>query len=133
MCLIVKQNWFRSLFRMKPRIRTAKKDIVVYKLLAEDRVHDELASYYYTNFHWSIGKVYSSPLVVEKDKYYYFVEKGFHSFLSKPSHDHILFYFPPLHPFFQALYKAIIPKGSKYIIGEKDEVVSDHLKIVERC
>lgn len=133
MCLVVKQNWFQTLFRMKPKIRTAKKDIVVYKLLAEDRVHNELASYYYTNFHWSIGKVYSSPLVVEKDKSYYLVGKGFHSFLNKPSHDHILFLFPPSYPFFQALYKAIIPKGSKYIIGEKNEIVSDHLKIVERC
>lgn len=116
MCLIVSD----------PEIKVAEKDIVVYKRLKLDR--EILCSPYYLKI-WSLGKLETleSSLYLEnintEDDNYYVVDQGFHAHLYVEDAIH----YPGT-----VVYKAIIPKGSEYIIGECNEVVSNQLILIRK-
>lgn len=62
-------------------------------------------------------------MIIEKSRRLCYVDVGFHSFTI------------PTHGIFSHsldLYNAIIPKGSHYIIGEDDCIVSDQLIITSK-
>lgn len=120
MCLMVKRNWFRDLFKITPKLKVARKDIVVYKYLSQD-LHGLISPIYFQR--WRSGECYTStPIVIKRMKRIgYLVETGFHSY-TKPRPFH-------LGTHLGKLYNAIIPKGSRYIIGEEDCIVSNQLII----
>ena len=123
MCLIVNQNWFQRLFYTTLKVKVAKEDINVYKVLTQD-AHSLISPCY--SYRWYLGRLEESPMIIEKYKRYprYYVNVGFHSFTI------------PIHGIFRnsagTLYNAIIPKGSHYIIGENNCIVSDQLIIISK-
>lgn len=120
MCLIAKQNWFQRLLNTTPKVKVAEEDINVYKVLRQDAYGLRSPCYCYK---WCLGKLEQSLMIIEKTKsnLLYYVNVGLHS------------YTIPTYGIFShsygTLYNAIIPKGSRYIIGEDNCIVSDQLII----
>lgn len=123
MCLMVKRNWFRDLFKITPKLKVAKKDIVIYKYLSQDSA-GLMSPVYFQR--WCLGECCTStPIVIKRMRHVgYVVETGFHSY-TKPRPFH-------LGRHLGELYNGIIPKGSHYIIGEEDCIVSDQLIITSK-
>ncbi len=122
MCLIAKRNWFQRLFDITLKVKVAEEDINVYKVLTQD-AHGLVSPCYH--YKWCLGKLEQSPMIIEKTKgHIYYVDVGFHSFII------------PTYGIFShsygTLYNAIIPKGSRYIIGEDNCIVSDQLIITSK-
>ena len=137
MCLVPKQNWFRKTFHMKPKIKIARKNIKVYKLL--ECSSGRLFSYFFTWYEWELNKIQASPIVITTQKYAikettnvlqrWIIEQGLHSYLD-PNMCISIKRFPSLIK--SNLYNAIIPKGSHYIIGDEGDIVSDRLIITNK-
>ena len=119
MCLQVKLNWFQKLFKITPRLKIAKHDIKVYKLLREG---EKLESPFFPQI-WTPGKLATSPIIIVKGIGRCFVEIGFHSLLDPEDK------FPWA---IVQMYNAVIPKGSFYLIGDFGDIVSDQLIITSR-
>ena len=120
MCLYTKQ--------IKPKV--AEKDLVVYKVLDYN-----MGSPYYGLLYPLNRKVTSELLcydhVWNPRNQLFNVEEGLHAFtnrLAAHSHAQCLEY---SNGHIQFVYKAIIPKGSKYYIGIDNDIASDAL-IVKR-
>ena len=124
MCLYTKQ--------IKPKV--AEKDIVVYKVLDHNMGSPYYGLLYPLNEkRTSILKRYDWKWE-EKGYKIYDVEEGLHAFtkrlaayvkqyyLNQPDRNNLATY---------SVYKAIIPKGSKYYIGLDNDIASDAL-IVKR-
>lgn len=92
-----------------PRVRIAKDDIKVYKILMVQKCDNDLCKYvapYYEKFCYEIGKVYSADkieVIYNEDEGFpcYFIEYGFHSY--SPDCNVDIF-----HSFFYGVYNKTI-------------------------
>ena len=99
MCLQTKQN--------QPKIAT--KDIVCYKEVFSLDVESEILTSIYQGFDYKIGELYTTEISISNDindDFYYEVNRGFHSWESKPRVRVGL-----------TRVKCIIPAGSEYYEG----------------
>ena len=126
MCLIPKES-----------AKIAEEDIVVYKLLGKC-----LNGAYYSPWRdapYEIGKLYTANiryhecLLNKGDEYPIkttIIEEGLHAYI-----DHstavLTSAMVPISGLF--IVKAIIPRGSMYVLGTGNEIVSTQLKLIEEC
>lgn len=117
---------------MPPRIIKAKKDVPVFKVL-----HIDMTSVY-TGFRYVLNTAYST--VLDTPKYWYVMQSGFHSYTYdvtlKRDHGRLDINDPmgiQLDYFLTKLIRAdcVIPKGSKYAINERGEVISEKIKVID--
>ena len=129
MCLVPKLNWFRRLFRMKPKIRIAEEDIKVYKLLTMS--FGRYWSFFFSSYEWKLNKPQKEPIIFRKTEVYkhWVIDNGLYSYINFYKSSFII-NFPSLVE--TNLYNAIIPKGSHYIIGDFGDIVSDQLIIIDK-
>lgn len=109
--------------------QTASQDIVVYKVLLKCE-NQLIAPFHY--FEYSINETVFKTNFTETE--YGEIEEGFHSVLSIDSalgYQHLL----KTHYWNReyVICKAIIPKGTVYIKGCDNDIVSLALKITEIC
>lgn len=131
MCMILDQ-------KTKPRARVAKDDIICYKVLdvINEGSSDAFAESPYRYFKYSFNRVYRSRIEISgcpMDEWY--IEEGLHSFVSfKAAENEIRD--NAFNDVNQYIFVAVIPKGSKYYIGDfngtKDCYVSDALMVLRR-
>ena len=141
MCLLIKTNNGKY-----PRAQRAKTDIVCYKLLFEPKT-GPLTSPYYSDTIWETGLIkkasrFFRPLpkaIKLRGGYsYYELRHGYlHSYgrVDVAENWLSLFQVAGMHTFYNGryvVYKAIIPKGTVYYEGERDELASRKLKLIER-
>lgn len=121
MCLIINQVNYPDL---KPA--TAKNDIFVYKLLSH--VNDTYRTPYMNYpIHFRLGKsIVKSKLLITPISHgaYYTVTEGIYAYLKQ---NYLLrFRYPD-----EYIFKAVIPKGAHYFIGDKNIVVADKMIIFD--
>lgn len=117
--------------------RTAVNDIQVYKILKERRTwifnRIKYVSPYY-HFRYKLNKIYESRLKLDSQTQedILMIENGLHAFTNLHRAE---YYRTTTEPYCGTwvIFKAIIPKGSTYYINGMEEIVSNKLKIVERC
>ena len=140
MCLLIKTNNGKY-----PRAQRAKTDIVCYKLLFEPET-GPLTSPYYSDTIWETGLIKKAPRFFRplpkatKSGPYYELRHGYlHSYGRVDVAEQWLSLFnggnAGLHIFNNGryvVYKAIIPKGTVYYEGERGELASRKLKLIER-
>lgn len=126
MCLIPKDS-----------AKIAEEDIVVYKLLSKD-----LNGTYYSPWRYApykIGKLYTANIRYHErllDKGYEYlikttiIEEGLHAYVDY-STAILTSMMVPISGLF--IVKAIIPRGSMYVLGTRNEIVSTQLKLIEEC
>jgi hypothetical protein len=136
MCLAVKKG---------TRVKTAKEDIVVYKLLAED---DNIYKSPYQHVEWKIGETKEEEIQVEKEERCFFDDKDetdnglCNYYITESDKNKFTFYSKGLHSVGSIerakvsqrdhiIVKCIIPKNSKYYHNVSDLYVSNKLTIVE--
>lgn len=135
MCLVKQKNWFQKLFNLKVKPKKARKDIVVYKVLRKTALCDYLYSPV-RDFRYDLNKLYKvDSLDIHYDcpgSTFIKVERGLHAYSTlKRAKDK----FDTAYPYYR-VYQAIIPKGSLYIEGEDEEIVSNQLivqKEIQLC
>lgn len=126
MCLIPKES-----------AKIAEKDIVVYKVLSK-----YLNGAYYSPWRdapYEIGKLYTANiryyerLSHKVDEYLLkttVIEEGLHAYIDY-STAVLTSAMVPIPGLF--VVKAIIPRGSMYVLGTRNEIVSTQLKLIEEC
>ena len=126
MCLIPKES-----------AKIAEKDIVVYKLLGKC-----LNGAYYSPWRdapYEIGKLYIANIRYHKrlshkvDEYLIkttIIEEGLHAYIDYSTAVLTSAMVPTSGLF---VVKAIIPRGSMYVLGVGNEIVSTQLKLIEEC
>ena len=126
MCLIPKES-----------AKIAEKDIVVYKLLSKD-----LNGTYYSPWRdapYKIRKLYTANIRYHErllDKGYEYlikttiIEEGLHAYVDYSTAILTLMMVPISGLF---IVKAIVPRGSMYVLGTGNEIVSTQLKLIEEC
>ncbi len=109
--------------------RTANKDIIVYKLLLKKKARNGTFKYIspFKEFQYKKGEHYyqtddwctATVVSVGSMGFYLEINEGLHSYLN---------------PFFAStwynnsvLVKMVIPKGSRYFMGQNGDIVSDNL------
>lgn len=116
MCLVAKDK----------KILIAKKDILVYKTVFDK--HGEWTGIFFDRRCYEYNtSVRAERYTVFGDKgieHLYFsyrnsVDEGFHAYRIKKKHFYMRHY--------TEMKKAIIPKGSEYVIGEEDDIVSSDI------
>lgn len=131
MCLVGNKNWRQTilpfLFKVKPSIAT--EDITVYKILERYSLTSEKWYSPYRGVRYILGKSYRSDLEIyqRSSKLTFTVEEGLHAYTSLEKAMSMSSYRSHLE-----VFKAIIPKGSEYLIGEHNEIVSNHLVVVQK-
>ena len=121
MCLYIRKDRFSYNF--------AEQDIIIYKVLV--CINEQL----FTPFQCTqvdINKLLSSttPEIIEETKNYYVIGSGFiHSYTNyRDAVDYATMANCTLKNMNYFVYKAIIPKGVKYIIGENGQICSKCIK-----
>lgn len=125
MCLIPKES-----------AKIAKEDIVVYKILVK-----YLDGVYYSPWRdapYKIGKLYTANiryrLHVRADVNFlirdWIIEEGLRAYIDY-STAILKSMMVPVSGLF--IVKAIIPRGSMYVLGAGSEIVSTQLKLIEEC
>lgn len=128
MCFIISS---KQIINGKPKPDIATKDIEVVKF-CDGPIKILWWTFYSSPMYrklYRMGKIYRSVLKPSKNCYEYKSKKGLYSYNYEKSRRK--FYFLS-----DKLFKAIIPKGSKYYISEDEiEYCSNKLKIIEevRC
>ena len=125
MCLIPKES-----------AKIAEEDIVVYKLLLKC-LNDTYCSPW-RGASYKIGKLYTANIRYHERLYKVndypiktkVIEEGLHTYIDY-STAVIASAFPPKPGLF--VVKAIIPKGSIYVLGTRNQIVSTQLKLTEEC
>lgn len=106
--------------------KTAKRNIVIYKILIKDRVSP------YRGFLYNLGVKYNTDMEPFKSPYTdgFYIDAGFHAFTSKRA----LLKSSLKKEFMSTIaFKCLIPKDSKYYISaNKKEIVSDSIVIKRR-
>ena len=101
-------------------IKTAKEDILVYKII-DSKTNESL----YRRFKYHRNTLYRLRKRLEIQLNYY-VDDGFHSYASlgkaKEVENDLIF-----HPF-RKVVEFTIPKGAKYIVGRSNEIVSTSIR-----
>ena len=118
MCLYTKEvtkSQLRGKTPMDYFVRIAKRDIICYKLFIKE---DSLTTPY-RRFRWPEGKTISPPTI----RYFCIVEEGLHAYREKYDANCLKAAFWNSG----VVKKMIIPKGSRYVIGNQ-EIVSDKMK-----
>ena len=116
------------------RVKTAKEDIVCYKIIHADlRSNMQLFQYEYGKTY----KIKKFPEYIKIPDFYSatphhwshstrIINEGFHSYITLPPP-------PPSAYGFKLLVECIIPKGSRYHFNKKhNEYVSNSIKIVKK-
>ena len=106
-------------------IKTAKEDIHCYKLLEVRNTH--LISPY-KKYRWYINKLVKLS-TLNKDEYGH-INEGLHAYLENYSFKRKLLSYWRYNPVI--IYNCIIPKGSKYYLGNDDDIVSNQMMITGR-
>lgn len=135
MCLSVNLN-FHKVKDNKPIALVAKQSILVYKVLKVEGKHyytpfiskginfdDEYGMFFYKTTRFSINRTYFY------DQYHYDVLKGIHSYFDFDKANDTNAYlknFGVLN-----IHYAIIPKGSKFYIGNNCDIASSNLVVFE--
>lgn len=133
MCLTGNKNWWQRNFpifnKVKPKI--ASKDIVVYKVLEKYNLTSDKWYSPFMGTPYILGQSnYAEIFIYQKyDRKKFTVEEGIHAYtnlnqaIMKSGYGHYKRY---------GVFKCIIPKGSKYLIGNYEEIVTNHLIVLEK-
>lgn len=130
---IVKNNFFKRLFGKTYNISAniANEDIVTYKCLFIG-INGKYIAPFRREFTYEIDKEYrldnwETSYNIDTELNLISINEGFHSFrFFDFSYNNI-----SNNCYKEGYFKAIIPKGSHYFIGQDGDIVSDSLKIVE--
>lgn len=123
MCLIPKES-----------AKIADKDIVVYKILL--KCSNEIYLSPYRGAQYEIGKLYTANIRYCKrllDKIdecpitTTVIGEGLHAYISMGTASLQAFLINGI------VFKAIIPKGATYVLGNDNDIVSTQLKLIEQC
>ena len=140
MCLSVNLG-FHKVKDNKPIALVAKQSILVYKVLRIEGKHyytpfiakginfdDEYGMFFYKTTRFSFDKEYLS-----KHNYKHLVVKGAHSYvnLARANYDKIFFEILSGSTTTTHIHYAIIPKGSKFYIGNDSDIASSNLVVFE--
>ena len=140
MCLSVNLG-FHKVKSDKPIALVAKQSILVYKVLRIESKHyhtpyvlksinfdDEYGMFFYKTTRFSFDKEYLS-----KHNYKHLVARGIHSFanLDRANYDKIFFEIMSGATTTTNIHYAIIPKGSKFYIGNDCDIASSNLVVFE--
>ena len=140
MCLSVNLG-FHKVKSNKPIALVAKQSILVYKVLRIEGKHyytpfiakginfdDEYGMFFYKTTRFSFDKEYLS-----KRNYKHLVVKGAHSYvnLARANYDKIFFEILSGSTTTTHIHYAIIPKGSKFYIGNDSDIASSNLVVFE--
>ena len=140
MCLSVNLG-FHKVKNDKPIALIAKQSILVYKVLRIKGEHyytpfilksinfdDEYGMFFYKTTRFSFDKEYLS-----KRNYKHLVARGIHSFANLDRADYDKIYFEILSGSTTTthIHYAIIPKGSKFYIGNDCDIASSNLVVFE--
>ena len=141
MCLSVNLG-FHKVKSNKPVALVTKQSILVYKVLSStDGVHyytpfvlksinfdDEYGMFFYKTTRFSFDKEY-----ISKRNYKHLVVKGAHSYvnLARANYDKIFFEILSGSTKNTHIHYAIIPKGSKFYIGNDCDIASSNLVVFE--
>lgn len=135
MCLSVdvekhKAKWWQIFSRNKPVVRKAKEDIVVYKILKKS--NGELCSPYRNYFVWDTMTKHAELEYIFWGHGHFAIEDGLHAFSTEEAamKQFTIFRMNEFRKY--AIYKAIIPKGTKYWLGHGDEIASEKMTLVEQ-
>lgn len=111
------------LYPTHKRVKIAKEDIVCYKVLTS------IMKSPYRDFQYERNKMYSIKLLkIDKNNNDLEINEGYHAYVSYDgaySSTAIMFLYDTF------IFKAIIPKGSKYYLGTDNEIVSNQMIIKE--
>ena len=120
MCLYVKgkngQETFRSKENVLAQKRVAKRDIVVYKWLEQGNMSP------FRGFHFTVNRLYkikSLRISTYKSCEYHVgdVSRGFHAYTKRIKN--------------RITCKGLIPKGSEYVLGVGNQIVSNQFILLE--
>ena len=140
MCLSVNLD-FHKVKNDKPIALIAKQSILVYKVLEIRGKHyrtpymiksinfdDEYGMFFYKTTRFSFDKEYLS-----KRNYKHLVARGIHSYVNLDRADYDKIYFEILSGSTTTthIHYAIIPKGSKFYIGNDCDIASSNLVVFE--
>ena len=140
MCLSVNLD-FHKVKSNKPIALVAKQSILVYKALRIEGKHyytpfreksinfdDEYGMFFYKTTRFSFDKEYLS-----RHNYKHLVARGVHSFVSldRANYDKIFFEIMSGTTTTTNIHYAIIPKGSKFYIGNDCDIASSNLVVFE--
>ena len=123
--------FFLSQFKLKNmcltathrRVKIAKEDIVCYKLL------DSKLKSPFKGFKYKLNKLTVSNLdIPDEDKDIY---KGLHAYQNISSANSDIKGIRLFFGIITDVYKAIIPKGSRYYLGKHNDIVSNQMIIKE--
>lgn len=134
MCLVVKNKWHKD---GKPLI--AEEDLPVFKVLHKDiRRGLETPIRGYPIVFTDVKATMESELSVIKSigfkksigfRNLYLCYKGIHAYINRLSSGELKWKFPIGNVF---VYKAIIPKGTEYLIGDDGDIVSTKMIIFDK-
>ena len=128
MCLIVKNKWHKD---GKPLI--AEKNLPVFKVLHKDiRRGLETPVFEYPIVFTDGKATMESELFVVKsicEKNLYLCYNGIHAYLNRLSSRELRWKFTRRNT---SVYKAIIPKGAEYLIGNNGDIVSTKMIIFDK-
>jgi len=125
MCLIIKNGTKR---------RTAKKDMTVYKVIANRESPVNGRGEYRTPYmamHVEIGKTYRSRLVRGSAVFNFYNGGGLHSVINAGLHSYDNLEDAKLAALSHVVVRCTIPAGSKYYVGHENEIASDTLRYDE--
>ena len=140
MCLRI---WTLDGDTWQDHVKTAEKDITVYKVVQYNGMPG-----FYTSLYWSFkyedGKTYRfdgiatwpDAYIREVNNVHHIIEKGFHSYISEQvafgEMKHVLLdvYSSMTYAYRLRVIECKIPAGSKYIYGNDFDVISDNLAVV---
>lgn len=125
MCLNINHEYHNCSSRIPPPPLVAKKNITVYKILL--RRHGFWLSPH-QKFRYQEDFIYyitdEEPFSYSGGRGCWDVDRGLHAY-SKYSEAIIH------RSFDRAIWKCIVPKGSLYYMGDRNEIVSNQLQIIE--
>lgn len=103
----------------KPKPRLAGRNIRVFKMLEHDADGGLVSPFLCTGY--KLGETKKVPkLTPVADGIYYEVEAGLHAYRKRKT-----------RPSFGQYFDAIIPKGSKYFLGTRNDIVATKLTLLD--
>jgi hypothetical protein len=126
MCLTVNFKTRQAARDAKKTPFIAAKNITVWKVVEKE--NGKFKSPYMSAFKWEEGQTYTSKLKckVEKSEYNGWllqVDEGLHAAMTKQMAMNIFYYSNT-----RRIIEMIIPKGAKYYIGNRGDIVADTMK-----